>query len=352
MAGGAATLPVVKTSLTGIKPNAPPHVGNWLGMFRPALRLAETYRTLYFIADYHALTTVREPAILQQHIYDLAASWLALGADPSRTILYRQSAIPEVHELAWVLSCMLATGQLERGTSYKDAIAKGEAPNAGIFNYPVLMAADVILYDAHVVPVGKDQQQHLELARDAATRLNHVFGEGTVVVPEPLLTEAPLVPGLDGQKMSKSHGNTIPLFAAKKELRSTVMKIVTGSEPLEAPKPAEGATVYEIYRMVAGEEKAAEMKTKLAAGGYGWGHAKEDLFKELDAQLEGPRLKYYELRTDEERIDAILAEGAFKARTIAQETMRRVREAVGIDRPHRKREAKTLRLKPSQLPEE
>ena len=340
-----------KTSLTGIKPTATPHIGNWLGAIRPGLKLAETYRTLYFIADYHALTTMRDPAALQKYIYDVAATWLACGLDPQRTMLYRQSAIPEVFELAWVLECLLATGQLERGVSYKEALERGESPNAGIFNYPALMAADVILYDTDVVPVGQDQKQHLELARDVAKRLNHVFGEGTVVVPEPLITEAPLVPGLDGKKMSKSYGNVIQCFADKKDLQATVMKIVTGSEALEASKEAEGATVWEIYRAVAGETKAQAMKEKLAAGGYGWGHAKKELAEELEAQLSPMRAKYYELRVDEERIDAILAEGAFKVRTIAHDTMKRVREATGIDRANRKREAKTVRLKPPQLPD-
>jgi tryptophanyl-tRNA synthetase len=350
--GGHGNVAGVKTSLTGIKPTGTPHIGNWLGAIRPGLRLAETYRTIYFIADYHALTSIRDPKALQRHIYDVAATWVACGLDPEKTILFRQSAVPEVFELTWVLCCLLATGQLERGHSYKDALDKGEAPNAGVFNYPALMAADVILYDANVVPIGKDQKQHMELARDVAQRLNHVFGEGTVVVPEALLTEAPLVPGLDGKKMSKSYGNIIPIFSPAKELKSTVMKIVTGSEPLDAPKVAEGTAVFEIYKAVAGEAKAEEMKAKLAAGGYGWGHAKEALFKELDAQLGDIRARYQDLRIDEDRLDAILAEGAFKARLIAHDTIKRVREATGIDREHRKREAKTVRLKPPQLPDD
>ncbi|MDB4973004.1 MAG: Tryptophanyl-tRNA synthetase, partial [Myxococcaceae bacterium] len=217
----------MKRSLTGIKPTGTIHVGNYLGAMRPALRLVESYESsLYFIADYHALTTVHDRRQLHTMVYDVAAAWLAVGLEPERTVLYRQSAVTEVFELAWVLSCLIATGQLERGHSYKDALAKGDSPNAGIFNYPVLMAADIVLYDTNVVPVGLDQRQHLEVARDVANRVNHVFGEGTLVVPQAVIQEDVLVPGLDGQKMSKSHGNVIPLFAAQKELKKIVMSIV------------------------------------------------------------------------------------------------------------------------------
>ena len=199
----------VKTSLTGIKPTGVPHLGNYLGAIRPALRLADDHRSIYFIADYHALTTERDPQRLQQQVYDVAAAWLACGLDPKRTLLYRQSDVIEVFELAWVFACVVATGQLERGHAYKDALAQG-SPNAGIFNYPLLMAADIVLYGADLVPVGKDQVQHLELARDIAVRVNHLYGEGTVVVPEALITEAPLVPGTDGRKMSKSSTTRFP----------------------------------------------------------------------------------------------------------------------------------------------
>lgn len=325
-----ANVRAVKTSLTGIKPTHGPHLGNYLGAIRPALALADEYRTLYFIADYHALTTVRDAGAMQKHVRDVAATWLAAGLDPARTIFYRQSSVPEVFELAWVLSCVLATGQLERGHAYKDALEKGEAPNAGIFYYPVLMAADILLYDAEVVPIGADQKQHLEICRDVANRVNHVFGEGTLVVPEARITDAPLVPGLDGKKMSKSKGNAIPLFAPPKELRKTILGIVTGSEPLEAPKEPEGSVVFNLFKQVA-PERADEMAQKLRAGGYGWGHAKQDLFEALDAEL-GPRREVYEaFRNDEARLDALLEEGADKARTIARATVARVRQAVGID---------------------
>ncbi|MEM7605928.1 MAG: tryptophan--tRNA ligase [Myxococcota bacterium] len=317
----------MRTSLTGIKPTQTPHLGNYLGAIRPAIAAAEEGQ-YYFIADYHALTTVREPDALRQSVYDVAATWLAAGLDPERALIYRQSRIGEVFELAWVLSCFLATGQLERGHSYKDALAKGDAPNAGVFNYPVLMAADILLYDAHVVPVGKDQKQHLELCRDVAQRVNHLYGE-VFVVPEARIGSAPLVPGTDGEKMSKSRGNSIPLFAPPKKLRKVIMGIKTASESLEEPKDAEGSTVWQLCKQV-DEAAAAAMKEKLAAGGYGWGHAKQDFFETLDAELAPMRERYEALRADEAGLDAILEAGEAKARAVAQKTMARVRAAIGI----------------------
>jgi tryptophanyl-tRNA synthetase len=320
----------VKTSLTGIKPTHQPHLGNYLGAIRPALSLVDRYRTLYFIADYHAVTTVRDAHALRGYIRDVAATWLACGLDPERTLLYRQSDVPEVFELTWVLGCLLATGQLERGHAYKDALARGESPNAGLFNYPLLMAADILLYDTDVVPIGKDQKQHLELTRDVAMRLNHIYGEDTLVVPEALISEAPLVPGTDGQKMSKSAGNGIPLFESPKRLRKVIMGIKTSSEPLDDPKRAEGSTVYELYALIA-PDQAPEMKRKLEAGGYGWGHAKEDLFEAVEAEMDAKREAYLSIRGDEKRLDAVLHTGADEARKIAHTTIQRVRSAVGID---------------------
>lgn len=320
----------MKTSLTGIKPTHQPHLGNYLGAIRPALSLVDRYRTLYFIADYHALTSVRDPNALRGHIRDVAATWLACGLDPERTLLYRQSDVPEVFELTWVLSCFLATGHLERGHAYKDALARGESPNAGIFNYPALMAADILLYDTDVVPIGKDQKQHLELTRDVAMRLNHLYGERTLVVPEALISEAPLVPGTDGEKMSKSKGNGIPLFDSPKKLRKVIMGIKTSSESLDQRKTVEGSTVYELYTLVA-PDRAPEMKQKLEEGGYGWGHAKEDLFQAIEAEIGPKRQVYLSIRGDERQLDAILHAGAERARTIAHGTIRRVRSAVGID---------------------
>ena len=318
-------------SLTGIKPTGTIHVGNYLGAMRPALELVDRYdSSLYFIADYHGLTSVHDKQQMHASIYDVAAAWLAAGLDPERTLLYRQSAIPEVFELTWVFACLVAVGQLERGHSYKDALAKGQAPNAGVFNYPLLMAADIVLYDSNVVPVGKDQRQHLEIARDVAIRFNHVFGDGVLVVPEPLIQDEVLVPGLDGQKMSKSYGNVIPLFGSQKELKKAVMSIVTGSETLEQPKQAEGTTVFTLYKQLTSPDQAAALSTKLAAGGYGWGHAKQDLLAALEERLAPMRARYQQLRSDERALDKVLAHGAEQARQIAQATMARVRDAIGV----------------------
>ena len=322
----------MKTSLTGIKPTGLPHLGNYLGAIRPALRLAESHRSIYFIADYHALTTERDPARLRAQVYDVAAAWLACGLDPKRTLVFRQSDVIEVFELTWVFACIVSTGQLERGHAYKDALEQSGAPNAGVFNYPLLMAADIILYDSDLVPVGKDQVQHLELARDIAVKMNHAYGEGCVVVPSALVTEAPLVPGTDGRKMSKSYDNTIPLFAAQKTLEKEVMKFKTDSTPLEAPKNPEGAIVYELYKTIAPPDQVAALASKLAAGGYGWGHAKADLFRAIDAEIAPHRARYEALRADEAALDAILQEGAGRARKIASQTMARVRRAIGITR--------------------
>ncbi len=342
--GGTCFDAPVKTALTGIKPTATPHLGNYLGAIRPALKLSEGHNTAYFIADYHALTTVRDPVAMRRHVYDVAATWLACGLDPRETIFFRQSDVIEVFELAWVLSCLMATGQLERGHAYKDAVARDEAPNAGIFNYPLLMAADILLYDTDLVPVGKDQLQHLELTRDVAVRFNHVFGEATLVVPEPLIGEAPLVPGTDGEKMSKSRGNAIPLFASSKELRKTIMQIATSSESLEEPKDPNGSTVFQLCQQLA-PSAAAEMGDKLRAGGYGWGHAKQDFYEALEAELGPMRERYDALRADEDSIDLMLIEGRLKASKIARATMERVRDATGIRDAQSSDARSTVKLK-------
>ncbi len=329
-----------KVSLTGIKPTGTRvsieeggsvHLGNYLGAIRPALALADRYRCVYFIADYHALTSQRDPDALRENVRDVAATWLACGLDPDKMLLFRQSSVIEVFELTWIFACIVATGQLERGHAYKDALDRGEAPNAGIFNYPLLMAADIILYDSDVVPVGPDQRQHLELARDIATRMNHLYGEGTVVVPEAVIAEAPTVPGFDGRKMSKSYGNTIPLFLPHKALRSAIMKVKSDSSAMEAPKEPEGALVYELFKLVANADQQAELAKKLRAGNYGWGHAKQELFEVLEGQLAPLRERYQALRANPKEIDGVLEAGADRARMVARRTLSRVRRAVGIE---------------------
>ncbi|HEX4351718.1 MAG TPA: tryptophan--tRNA ligase [Polyangiales bacterium] len=329
-----------KVSLTGIQPSGKAvsieeggavHLGNYFGAIKPAIELARQSHGVYFIADFHALVGQRDPHALRENVRDVAATWLAAGLDPSRTILFRQSAIPEVCELAWIFGCVVAAGQLERGHAYKDALERGDAPNAGLFNYPLLMAADIALYDADVVPVGADQKQHLELTRDIAQRMNHLYGEGTIVVPEALIADAPIVPGFDGRKMSKSYGNTIPLFAPSKALRSAILKVKSDSTPLETPKEPEGALVYDLFKLVADAEQQVALATKLRAGNYGWGHAKQELFERLDLHLTPMRERYVELRSHPEQIDAVLEQGAQKARARAQKTMARVRRAVGLD---------------------
>lgn len=319
----------MKTSLTGIKPTNLPHLGNYLGAIRPAIELSENFDTFYFIADYHALTTVRDADALRSYVYDVTATWLAAGLDPEKSVMFRQSDIPEVCELSWILSCVFATGQLERSHAYKDAVAKNNAPNAGLFFYPVLMAADILLYDTDIVPIGKDQKQHLEITRDMANRINHIYGEGTLIEPDAQISEAPLVPGTDGEKMSKSRGNSIPLFETPKRLRKVVMGIKTGSESLEEPKNADGTTIYELCKQVS-PEHAAEMKEKLAAGNFGWGHAKQLLFEALDAELGPKREIYHELRNDESQLDKILEAGKDRARERADRVITRVRKAVGL----------------------
>jgi tryptophanyl-tRNA synthetase len=247
---------VEKISLTGIKPSGTPHVGNYLGMIRPALELARTYQALYFIADYHALTTVRDRETLRYQTYEVAATWLALGLDPDKVIFYRQSDIPEVMELTWILSCFTAKGLLNRAHAYKAAadenVAAGKPPddgiNSGLYFYPVLMAADILLFGSHYVPVGADQRQHVEIARDIAIAFNNNYGE-ILTVPEAVIREEVMtIPGLDGRKMSKSYDNVIPIFAPAGELRKSVMRIVTDSRRPEEPKDPEGDNVFSIYR--------------------------------------------------------------------------------------------------------
>ena len=319
-----------KRALTGIQPSGIPHVGNLKGMIEPAIALQETHEPFYFIASYHAMTTTQDPQRLRQYQLEAAMSFLAFGLDPQRTALFLQQEVPEVTELAWILSTLTNLGLMERAHAYKAARDAGREINVGTFCYPILMAADILIYDANSVPVGQDQKQHVEMARDIAQRFNDRFGE-TLVLPEPLIRkEVATVPGLDGRKMSKSYGNTLPLFLPPKKLRKLCMKIVTDSTPVEEPKNPETCNVFALYTLFATAEEQAELAERYRAGGLGYGHAKQALFEAMDRFLEGPRERYEELAARPIVVAESLELGAQKARSVASETMRRVREACGL----------------------
>lgn len=328
-----------KISLTGIKPSGTPHIGNYLGMIRPALDLAQTYRAYYFIADYHALTTVRDPQEMKFNSYDLTATFLALGMDPDAVVFFRQSDIPEIFELSWILSCFCAKGLLNRAHAYKAAVDKnieiGEDPDAGInsglYFYPVLMAADILLYGSHIVPVGKDQKQHVEMTRDMAQALNYAYEQEVFVIPEVVIQEeVATIPGIDGRKMSKSYDNVIPIFAPPKQLRQRVMQIVTDSRPVEEPKNPDEDNVYNIYKYFATPEQDAAMRAKYARGGFGYGEVKQELYELIETTFGPAREKYNAYMQDTKTLEAVLMEGARKARIQGAKVMMRARRAVGV----------------------
>jgi len=332
--------------LTGIKPSGTPHLGNLLGAIRPAIRLAdEGLEAMYFIADYHALTTMHPPEKTAEHLrqstYEVAATWLACGLDPERVLFYRQSDVPEIFELTWIFDCFTPKGWMNKAHVYKDWIAKQEAAgeadvdagfNMGGYSYPVLMAADILAFDAHVVPVGKDQAQHVEIARDIGQRINSAYGKDVLVLPKARIDDnTAIIPGLDGRKMSKSYDNVIPLFAPTKKLKKIVNQIVTDSTPPEAPKDPDKSTIFEIYRAIATPEEARSLAERYHAG-IGWGEAKNTLFERIEAEVEQARVRYDALMADPAKIDELLAIGAKKARPIARATLDRVRTAIGIAR--------------------
>jgi tryptophanyl-tRNA synthetase len=334
----------VKRVLTGIKPTGSPHLGNYVGAIRPALELAARadLQGLFFIADYHALTMIHDREAMDRLTREVAAVWLAFGLDPARVLFYRQSAVPEIFELAWILACFTSKGWLNRAHAYKakvaEAAARGADPDAlvdmGLFNYPVLMAADILLFDSDLVPVGRDQEQQIEIARDLVERVNHVYGGGVLHAPVALVGEdTGVVPGLDGRKMSKSYGNTLPLFAPPKQLKKLVNQIVTDTSPPEAPKDPDSSLIFQIYRLLAPAEEAAALRARYAAG-IGWGDAKAQLADLLERLLAEPRVRYADLMAHPARIDELLADGAARARALAAPVMDRVRRAIGISRPH------------------
>ncbi len=318
--------------LSGIQPSGRLHIGNYFGMMEPSIRLQDEGEAFYFIADYHALTSTHDPAALRANVRDLAIDFLACGLDPEKAVFWRQSDVPEVTELAWILSCVTPMGLLERAVSYKDKVAQGLSPSHGLFAYPILQAADIVLFDAKVVPVGRDQKQHLEVTRDVAQKFNDRYGEGLLVIPEPRIREeTAVVPGLDGRKMSKSYDNAIDLFEdTEKKLRQKIMRIVTDSTPVEASKEPEGSYIVQLYRLFANSAEVAEMEASFRAGGQGYGHYKQQLFETIRDHFAPMRERREALLKDAAYIDDVLAAGAKKARTQARRTMDRVRTAVGM----------------------
>lgn len=317
--------------LSGIQPSGKLHVGNYLGAMKQHLELQDKGQAYYFIADYHALTTVKDPLQLREHVRDVALDYLALGLDPERCTFYRQSDVPEVTELAWLLSTVTPMGLLERCHSYKDKTARGIAPDHGLFAYPVLMAADILIVDAQVVPVGKDQKQHVEVTRDIAVKFNNLYGEVFVVPEDRILPEAGVVPGIDGQKMSKSYGNAIDIFLEGKALKERVMAIVTDSAPVEAPKDPDANNVYNLLKLFAPPEETAQWRERFLAGGLKYVEAKKRLLALLDETFGEARERRRELAAHPERVAEVLSEGARKARAVARETLGRARKACGID---------------------
>ncbi len=316
--------------LSGIQPSGKLHLGNYFGMMQPALHLQEKGEAYLFIANYHALTSVHDGARLKQDTWDVALDFLACGLDPERTVFFRQSDVPEVHELAWLLSIVTPMGLLERCHSYKDKVAKGIAPSHGLFAYPVLMAADILIYQSNIVPVGRDQKQHVEVTRDIAIKFNNEFGE-TFTIPQPSIQEeVAVVPGLDGQKMSKSYGNTIELFGDMKESKARIMKIVSDSKPLEEPKDPATCNIFALYKLFANEAQRAEMEANYRGGNYGYGHAKKALVAIFDEKFAPFRAKRAELQANPDYVEQVLRKGAERARAEASKTLDKARKAVGI----------------------
>ncbi len=316
--------------LSGFQPSGTLHLGNYFGAMQPNLEFQKLGESFLFIADYHALTTSPEPEALRQRVFDVALDFLACGLDAEHTVFFRQSDVPQVTELMWILNTITTVGFLERAHSYKDKIAKGFMPNAGLFTYPVLMAADILLYQSDLVPVGKDQKQHLEITRDLAIRFNERYGEIFTVPDGHIAENVAVIPGLDGQKMSKSYNNTIPLFGAPKAIRKLVMSIVTDSKGLEDVKDPDTCNVAKLYKLIASSEQYDDLCANYRVGNYGYGHAKQALFEAIEAYFGPMRAKREEFAKDPGEVWNILNKGAAKARAVADETMEKVRKAVGL----------------------
>lgn len=318
--------------LTGVQSTGVPHLGNLLGAILPAIDLSHQPEndSFLFIADLHSLTTVRDPEVLRQNTYKTAAAWLACGYDTDKGVFYRQSDVPETTELAWYLSCFMPYSRLQLAHSFKDKAGRLDQVNGGLFYYPVLMAADILLYDSHIVPVGKDQKQHLEFTRNMAESMNRAYGEDTLVVPDAKIDEQVMtVPGTDGQKMSKSYNNTIILFQPDKALKKQVMGIQTDSTPLEEPKDPDASVIFQLYNLVANADQVEAMRGNYLGGNYGYGHAKKELLEVLMTRFAKERETFANYMDNLDELDKKLAEGAEKAREVASGVLSRVRKKIG-----------------------
>ena len=317
--------------LTGIQSTGTPHLGNLLGAIIPAIKLSKDIKnqSLFFIADLHSFTTIKDANLLRQNTYATAAAWLAFGFDTDKNLFYRQSDVPEVCELSWYLNCFSPFNRLKLAHSFKDKTQRISDVNAGLFTYPTLMAADILLYDANIVPVGKDQLQHLEITRDLASRLNHIF-PNTLVLPKVQVDErVMIVPGTDGQKMSKSYNNMIDVFLPEKQLRKQIMGIKTDSITMDQPKDPENCNVFKLYKLLASDLQTIEIQSKYRAGNYGYGDAKNELFSLILNKYKNERKKFQQLMCNKEILDSELLKGAKKARVIAREVLKRVRKNIG-----------------------
>ena len=317
--------------LSGLQPSGRLHIGNYFGMMEAALKLQHEGDAYYFIADYHSLTSIHNGKLLRDHVRNLAIDFLACGLDPTKCVFFRQSDVPEHTELSWILSTVTPMGLLERCHSYKDKVANGISASHGLFAYPVLMAADILIYDSDVVPVGRDQKQHVEVTRDIAIKMNEAFGEGLFKLPNPRIRdETAVVPGLDGQKMSKSYDNTIQLFEEPAALKKKIMGIKTDSTPVEAPKSTEDSSILALYKLVASATDYDTMIADFQRGGIGYGDFKKRLLVAVTEHFAPFRERRAEIVADPKYVDRVLAEGAEKARAVARKTLNRVRDAVGL----------------------
>lgn len=320
----------MKKILSGVQPSGSPHLGNYLGAMRQHIAMQKEFETYLFIADLHALTTVKDPDLMKKQTYELAVAYLALGLNPQKTVFFKQSDLPQHTQLCWIFDCIVKMPFLERAHAWKDALAKNnKETTVGLFNYPVLQAADILLYQPDLVPVGQDQKQHIEMTRDIAVTFNNIFGE-TFKIPEAFIKEeVAVVPGTDGQKMSKSYGNTIDIFAPESELKKQVMGIVTDCTPLEKPKNPEKCTVFQLYKLLASKEKTLWLEKKYRKGGFGYGDAKKLLLEKILDHFSEARKNYEKLLPKKDFVYKILEKGAAKAQILAEKTLKEVWRKVG-----------------------